>query len=204
MIKMKKYLLFISGIFSILLTISCGNDPVADFSSSDTVKVGEYITFTNISTNTENCTWDFGDGTTSDIFSPTHKFEKPDTYTVTLKAKGKGGSNSTSKTISVTGMTYSFLNNTSHDLSDFCSFYYDRGELVNLVEHGTLAIGEETDPVITDKNVVNFIFSIGSNDYISARFLLYNNMHNLITIPDSPILENNNTSEVIDNVFLKL
>jgi PKD repeat protein len=39
--------------------------------------------------------WDFGDGTTSSAQSPTHLYEAPGSYTVTLVASGPGGSGAT-------------------------------------------------------------------------------------------------------------
>jgi PKD repeat protein len=35
--------------------------------------------------------WNFGDGTTSNVQSPTHVYSKPGSYTVALTATGPGG-----------------------------------------------------------------------------------------------------------------
>ena len=42
------------------------------------------VHFENSSTNAENIIWDFGDGTTSNEFSPTHEYTETGTYEVTL------------------------------------------------------------------------------------------------------------------------
>lgn len=47
-------------------------------------------------------TWDFGDGSAvSHDENPTHIFEKPGNYRITLTVAGPGGSNSTTTTITV-------------------------------------------------------------------------------------------------------
>ena len=42
------------------------------------------VHFENNSTEAENATWDFGDGTTSEEFAPTHTYQESGTYVVTL------------------------------------------------------------------------------------------------------------------------
>lgn len=51
------------------------------------------VAFTNKSTGDyTSYLWDFGDGTTSTEVSPTHVYQAPGTYTVTLRGTGPGGS----------------------------------------------------------------------------------------------------------------
>ena len=69
--------------------------------STDKPNVGDTISFKNSSSNATDYLWQFGDGTTSDLENPTHAYLKPDTYTVSLKAYGKGGSDKSSSDITV-------------------------------------------------------------------------------------------------------
>lgn len=65
--------------------------PVAKFSiPKNSVCALENVTFTDQSTNANFWCWDFGDGSTSSAQSPTHNYEKPGVYTVTLIAKNGG------------------------------------------------------------------------------------------------------------------
>ncbi len=76
--------------------------PVADFTMSKTsAEVGDPIFFTNTSLNASNYFWDFGDGKTSANKNPIHSYSTAGTFTITLKATGKGGENSLSRTIVV-------------------------------------------------------------------------------------------------------
>ena len=60
------------------------------------------VRFTNESSNSDSCVWDFGDGTTSKAPKPTHKFEGAGDYLVSLTAYGDCGAASTAtKTIHV-------------------------------------------------------------------------------------------------------
>ncbi len=59
-----------------------------DFSYSPTEpKTGETVTFTNLSENGEDYTWDFGDNRSASTKSPTHTYSKAGTYMVTLSEK---------------------------------------------------------------------------------------------------------------------
>ncbi|HDS06665.1 MAG TPA: PKD domain-containing protein [Bacteroides sp.] len=186
---MKRLIIPFAGIALMLLlnSASCTREPSADFSFTTPAEVGELIQFTNLSTNASTYSWDFGDGENSTEESPVHQFEKPDTYTVFLTAEGKGGTASTTKAVTVTGITYSFRNSTSYTLYEFCSYHWTGEEIVDFIEHGTLSTGAETEVVITDKNNVDFAFrfSAGGDVYISAEtYNLTINQHNSLIIND--------------------
>lgn len=82
-------------------------EPTADFTHSPTSPtVDEDVQFTDESTDPEgklvSCLWDFGDGYTSTVESPVHKYEKAGTYTVKLTVTDDEGTTDTiSKTIEV-------------------------------------------------------------------------------------------------------
>lgn len=70
-------------------SITVNNIPVtADFSGDITTfcEAPAVINFTNLSTNALSYLWDFGDGSTSTQFNPTHTYNALGTYSVTLTA----------------------------------------------------------------------------------------------------------------------
>ncbi|MBL0102949.1 MAG: PKD domain-containing protein [Bacteroidetes bacterium] len=60
-------------------------------SPSTTVNVGDVVTFTNTSTIGLTYNWDFGDGTNSAVYSPTHSYAVGGTYNVTLTVTSPAG-----------------------------------------------------------------------------------------------------------------
>jgi len=199
---MKKLNFLLMNIITISLITSCVKEPSADFSFSSSTDVGETIQFTNLSSNSDTYSWDFGDGSNSTNESPSHKYEKPETYIVTLSVKGKGGSDVISKSIKITGITYSFKNNTSYTLYDFCSYYWTGSEVEDLIEHGTLSIGEETDIIITNRTQIDFGFRFSSSGdlYISTNsFNLTINKHNDLIITDNTNIYGKK-SAIINNI----
>jgi len=101
---MKNFKLILGLVLITITVISCQKTPVASFTLvNTTVKTGEIVQFTNTSENGLRYEWDFGDGESSTITSPTHIYYRPGEYTVTLYAFSKSGKKShmTSMTISV-------------------------------------------------------------------------------------------------------
>jgi len=69
---------------------------VATFTSNkDTLCTGDSVSFTNNSTNSNASSWNFGDGGTSTQTSPTHTYNTPGNFTVTLIAQNANGCNDT-------------------------------------------------------------------------------------------------------------
>ena len=80
-------------------------DPVqADFSADPTSGIAPLsVTFTNASTGDySESLWDFGDGVTSTLESPTHVYASARVYTVTLTASGLGGTDIETKAAYIT------------------------------------------------------------------------------------------------------
>jgi PKD repeat protein len=73
--------------------------PAADFTASaTTVKVGEEITFTDLSTGPATAwAWDFGDGTTATDANPVKSYDTAGTYSVSLTATNLCGEQATTK-----------------------------------------------------------------------------------------------------------
>ncbi len=79
--------------------------PVAKINTPENIQTNQTITFNatqsyDLDGTIINYQWDFGDGTTGDGINPTHKYEKPGEYTVTLIITDNNG-NTYSKTITV-------------------------------------------------------------------------------------------------------
>ncbi len=83
----------------------------ADFIASDTFGscAPLVVNFNNTSTNYLSCTWDFGDGTTSSAFAPSHFYSTPGSFKAVLTIDGPGGcTDRKSVAIKVKGPTGSF------------------------------------------------------------------------------------------------
>ncbi len=77
-------------------------EPVACFTASaTTVTVNQSVSFSNCSDDATSYSWDFGDGSTSTSASASHSWSSADTYTVRLTATGPGGTDSTTRSITV-------------------------------------------------------------------------------------------------------
>jgi len=63
----------------------------ADFNYTIVNTASPTINFNNLSSNYENLTWNFGDGTTSTANNPTHQYSSPGNYTVTLTVYSNSG-----------------------------------------------------------------------------------------------------------------
>jgi len=76
---------------------SGGTNAVSSFNANDTICLGENILFVNNSTGASSYLWNFGDGITSNINSPTHLYLTAGDYTVSLIASNAAcGLNDTS------------------------------------------------------------------------------------------------------------
>jgi hypothetical protein len=71
----------------VLLASSCEIRPEADFYvTSPVVDVYENVYFSNTSSHVDYYKWNFGDGNVSSLPNPSHYYELPGSYTVTLEA----------------------------------------------------------------------------------------------------------------------
>jgi PKD repeat protein len=68
--------------------INESDDVLVDFTpSAYNVEINNTVSFTNMSVGTNEYTWDFGDGNTSNLENPTHAFTSVGNYEVTLTAR---------------------------------------------------------------------------------------------------------------------
>jgi PKD repeat protein len=98
---MKNLAKFILPVFLAAMALSsCKEDPPkADFIYDIDVLT---VTFTNLSVRANSYEWNFGDGNTSTEENPVHVYTDGGTFTVSLKAKGDGGTNTYEEDITLT------------------------------------------------------------------------------------------------------
>lgn len=88
---------------SVIYITNSTTTTVAYFSiTNNTLTTNYLIEFTNLSNNTTTYLWDFGDGTTSTLTSPTHFYGAAGIYTVTLTAYNGTAQNTYSQVITIT------------------------------------------------------------------------------------------------------
>jgi len=82
------------------ITVTTSSSPVAAFTGSPLKGTDPLnVHFSDKSTGkVTSWKWDFGDGETSTHRNPTHRYENPGSYTVTLTVSGPGGSDTLAKT----------------------------------------------------------------------------------------------------------
>ena len=83
------------------ITVNAPAAPIAMFSYTGSNVAPSTIVFTNTSTNATSYSWDFGDGNTATVASPSHIYTTAGSYAVKLTATGAGGSNQYSQTITI-------------------------------------------------------------------------------------------------------
>lgn len=94
---MKKIHVILFALIGIILILinSCQIKPYAQFevlkNNYNHYVVGKNIKFTNQSYNYENCIWYFGDGETSSLDTPTHVYDYPGTYQISLIVYSSNG-----------------------------------------------------------------------------------------------------------------
>ncbi|HOK37291.1 MAG TPA: PKD domain-containing protein [Bacteroidales bacterium] len=76
--------------------------PVADFTASGPDFCSSIVAFTDLSTNADTWSWNFGDGQTSTEQNPVHTYAASGTYTVSLTVTNSYGSDTETKTNFVT------------------------------------------------------------------------------------------------------
>jgi PKD repeat protein len=88
------------GLLFGLLLLSCGKDPVADFTWAPVEpKAGEEVKFTNLSTDAKSYSWNFGDMSIGDKTNPTHVYARKGNYIIDLRAYN--GIKSDEKTVTI-------------------------------------------------------------------------------------------------------
>lgn len=95
-----------NGSNKITKTVNIQNEvkklPIADFSfSGSNLRAPVQVVFNNLSQNATTYSWDFGNGQTSSLATPTATFTKGGVFTVTLTANSVNGTNKITKNITI-------------------------------------------------------------------------------------------------------
>jgi PKD repeat protein len=76
--------------------------PTVDFAYNPANPIAPaLVNFTNLSTNATSYSWDFGNGVKSELPNPSVNYTTSGSFTVILTAKGDGGTNGATKTITI-------------------------------------------------------------------------------------------------------
>ncbi|MEL7532738.1 MAG: PKD domain-containing protein, partial [Bacteroidota bacterium] len=102
-------------------------DPLPEAAYSYAYINNHQVAFNNMSANTSAQFWDFGDGTSSSLFSPSHAFLANGTYRVRLLTTNACGTDTTDQYISISGITapIAAFNSSNSVLCEAESFTFD-------------------------------------------------------------------------------
>lgn len=141
----------------VVLLQGCYKEPVANFSFTYPEGYAPpTVHFKNLSTDADKFLWDFGDNgvsTDSDpVFTLAYDFVKP---VVSLKASGRGGDASVSKTLGIT--SYYVKNSSTLYLYNVWTFFWDetKEEIMDDFDLGNLSPGVSSDVVVTNHSVID-------------------------------------------------
>ncbi len=144
---MKTHFLFLVGLLSIFF-ISCTSEPVARISADKTeVEVGENITFSNTSEDSESYLWEFGDGSISVEREPVKSYSTAGDYTVVLTAYSGNEKKEDRATLNVKVNEKESENENGEKTNEDYEGTYD-GEYTGVPEEeGTLVIEKGSGPL---------------------------------------------------------
>ena len=114
-----------SGKFYVPVTMTVSAEPLCSFETNSPVTVGQTVIFTNTTIGDAPLSyrWDFGDGSTSTLISPTHVYSASSQYTVWLTATNNLGTDVCSATVEVNGPPQAgFTSNSPIYLSESAAF----------------------------------------------------------------------------------
>ncbi len=156
---------------------------VANFTFAVDEKTAGKVTFTNTSEGATSYAWDFGDGNTSTDENPAHTYAKNDTYTVKLTATNAGGSDNTTKEVTITNTGI-----TSIDIADLTQLTIQENSPKDT------EIGEITATVAnTDETPVYSIKSQNPADAVGLE-------GNKIVVNDSSVFDHETNKEVTGEI----
>lgn len=200
-----------SGEFFVVLRVSRKNEkshslairnitvsgPTAIFLAPDTANVNEVISFQDASIAAQFHIWDFGDGSNSESVSPTHAYNSPGTFVVSLTVYSPfhESSNTMTDTITVIGgfgdpeSTNKIIGEWSYDQFRYTEKYDDSVTLMcagvennfTNIQHDYLADGRIIITANGEQNLAGFIWEV-----IDAERILYmGKIHRISLLTDS-------------------
>lgn len=178
------------------ITVSAGNDPpTAQFSAAPTSGFAPLtVNFTDQSTGATSWSWDFGDTGTSSAQNPSHVYNSPGLYTVTLTATNSYGSDVETKTdyISVTTQQAPVADFTASSTSIYTgqSVTFTDASTNNptswswTFDDGTPASSTDQNPTITYNTVGTFTVELTATNAAGSDT---ETKTNYITVQDQPL-----------------
>ncbi|MFT5384031.1 MAG: PKD repeat protein, partial [Saprospiraceae bacterium] len=169
--------------------------PVAGFTS---ITNNAIVDFTNTSTNATSYSWDFGDGNSSTLESPSHTYDNDGTYTVILTATNTCGSVTMTQEVNIgTLPTASFTANITSGCSPLTVSFTDQSSVNTIAwdwtfEGGTPATSSMQHPIIIFDQpgiytvTLTAMNSAGSNTSTQVDYIVVN------TIPAAGFTANTN------------
>lgn len=154
--------------FDDISVVSYDTPPVADFSADPTSGFGPLaVAFTDLSSgNPTSWSWTFGDGGTSTAQNPSHTYNNPGTYTVSLTATNAYGNDTETKTGYITVFEPSdWVTITYDDFESGMGNYTDGGGDMSLYTYGTYAYEGYNAADIQDNSgtASSFYHTVGYN-----------------------------------------
>lgn len=153
---------------SVWLLFSCSSDgPAPRPEASFTFSIGNNgeVQFINGSTHATSYTWDFGDGQPwSYDENPSYTYDDNEIYNVTLTASGEGGEATTTRSVSITGVsgTLTFWNPTPF----YCGSSID--VTIGSVTSSITEIGGSTSPGCNESGFASFDLAAGDHSYTAT------------------------------------
>ncbi len=158
------------------------------------------VGFNNLSVNGTNFVWNFGDGTTSTLVSPTHTYTTNGTYTVTLTASSSCGTNQTIKTdfilVSDTLPCTNFVPSTTIERTECVGeLFDDGGSASNYTDNQT------SYALLSPNSGNSFMFNLDFYDIESGfdYLLIYDGVDNTGMLLDSVSGQNSSPNSYISN-----
>lgn len=176
-----------NGIYTIETTDAlCGNtvdtveltNPlpiVATFTTAkDTFAISEQINFNNQSTNAINYLWNFGDGNTSTLPSPTHAYMQPGSYLAKLRASQNSNCyQEIDKLITVSNTVVSVDEITSNEVKIWTIDNYIQIEFLATKKYTEVEIRDLSGKLIFSKNIANSTYEkINTINWSEAVYLV--------------------------------
>ena len=156
------------------------HDSLAQVSFYDSITISpETVQFIQNTDYIDSVFWDFGDGNTSNLNNPTHVFNQPGTYTVTLNGYGPCGNNVAHQDIvinSSVGLINSQNNITFKTLSD--GMYVVNIPQINILKLSN-SIGQTINSSFLENESGSTTISIYEKGLIFLSFYHQNKVHTI-------------------------
>jgi hypothetical protein len=154
---------------------SCKKDktdpvPVASFDGISEAYLTQPVQFASKCSGANSINWDFGDGTTASGSNITHSFTTSGSFNVKITAANDAGQDVYSQSIKINNgkAEYNVCNKSTIGSLAFYSYYWDGTDILDFVDNGTLADGQESSYTLTNRVNVWLAVKYSSIMFISV------------------------------------